>query len=116
MRNQTKVHDDKFLELSKLIANEKFHDLDTFVNIMMAKGFQMSLSDKIMLMERSKDQNDSLLQNYIEKQANADEFNLGKNYKSKIDELLAKRSSKVSKIQELSDEYRKIYHKIELYS
>lgn len=69
-----------------------------------------------MALEMSKDQSDSLLQNYIEKQNNADEFNLGKNYKPKIDELLSKRERNITKIKELTEEYRRIYHKIETYS
>lgn len=99
-----------------MIASEKDHDLDNYVTLMKGKGFQLSISDKIMALEMSKDQADSLLQNYIEKQNNADEFNLGKNYKAKIDELLSKRERNMTMIKELKEEYRKIYHKIETYS
>ena len=49
-RNHSYNREEKYTELSKLIKNEESdQNIEYYVNEMKSRGFQISLSDKIML-------------------------------------------------------------------
>lgn len=114
-RNFAYNKDEKMLELTKLIDTDIDKDLDYYIELMREKGFQMSISDKIMTLELSKNKLDIYLTNYIEKQNKNLEFDLSKNYKGKILHLQELRSKKEEMLIELNNEFRKFKNKILTY-
>jgi len=83
-RNFAYNKDDKVIELTKLIDTDIEKSLDYYIEIMSQKGFQLSITDKIMALEMSKNKLDLHLINYVEKQGKSQEFGLNKSYQDKI--------------------------------
>lgn len=115
-RNQAYNHTEKFNEIVRQInIDDAESDIEIFVKEMRKNGFMMSLSDRIVILEMQRDKIDVHLNNYNEKQRKVDEFNLGKDYRGKIDQLKEKRGLKSDEINKIRQDYQQFYKKVETY-